>query len=70
MATQKQTYDEALKRLEAIVSAIEGGNLDVDSLSSNLKEAQALLAFCREKLYKVDNEVKKLLEADSASDEK
>jgi exodeoxyribonuclease VII small subunit len=67
---EKKTYEEAMKRLEEIVSQIDNGTLDIDSLSKNLKEAQTLLAFCRDKLYKVDTEIKKLLEAESAADEK
>ena len=61
---KKQTYEEAMKRLEDIVSKIDNGSLDIDSLSDHLKEAQQLLAFCRDKLYKVDEEIQKLLEGE------
>ena len=36
--------------------------MDVDKLAVALKEASALVQFCRGKLYKVDEEVKLLLE--------
>jgi exodeoxyribonuclease VII small subunit len=61
MEEKKPTYEEAMKRLEQIVSAIDSGTLDIDLLSQHLKEAQTLLTFCRDKLYKVDEEIKRLL---------
>ena len=59
---KKETYSEAMKRLEAIVSQIESNELDIDSLGEHLKEAQKLIKYCREKLYKADAEIKKMLE--------
>lgn len=61
MATKKESYSEAMKRLETIVSQIESGELDIDELGSQLKEAQKLIKFCRDKLYKADEEIKKML---------
>ena len=62
MAAKKQTYEQAMKRLEEIVSRIDSNELDIDSLSVNLKEAQELIKFCRDKLYKADEEIKKMLD--------
>ena len=62
MATKKETYTEAMKRLEAIVARIEGDELDIDELGDNLKEAQKLIKYCRDKLYKADVEIKKMLD--------
>ena len=59
MAAKKQTYEQAMKRLEEIVSRIDSNELDIDSLGVNLKEAQELIKFCRDKLYKADEEIKK-----------
>ena len=56
------TYTQAVERLEEILSSIQGGGMDVDKLAVALKEASALVQFCRGKLYKVDEEVKLLLE--------
>lgn len=61
MATKKETYSEAMKRLETIVSQIESDELDIDELGNQLKEAQKLIKFCRDKLYKADEEIKKML---------
>ena len=60
MAAKKQTYEQAMKRLEEIVTRIDSNELDIDSLGESLKEAQELIKFCREKLYKADGEIKKV----------
>ena len=41
------TYSDAMKRLEEIVRKIESGEMDIDSLAENLKEAKQLVAFCK-----------------------
>ena len=56
------TYEKAMKRLEEIVKKIEGGEMDIDSLTTNLKEAKDLVEFCKEKLTNVEAEVKKCLD--------
>ena len=56
------TYNEAMMRLEEITAKIQGGKVDIDELAGLLKEAQELVKFCREKLYKVDEDIKALLE--------
>lgn len=70
MATKKETYSEAMKRLEAIVSQIESNELDIDELGNQLKEAQKLIKFCRDKLYKADTEIKKMLGDDENVEKK
>lgn len=62
MATKKITYEQAMKRLEEIVDRIDRNESDLDSLTEQLKEAQTLIKFCRDKLYKTDEEIKKMLE--------
>ena len=59
---QKISYNEAVNKLRHIISEIEGGELDVDLLSERVKEATQLIKLCKEKLYKADEEVKKVLE--------
>ena len=54
-----ETYKEAIEKLRKLVSDIENGDLDVDLL---VKEATRLIKLCKDKLYKVDEEVKKVLE--------
>ena len=59
---KKMTYAEAMARLEEIMGKIQGGKIDIDELAGLLKEAQELVKFCREKIYKVDEEIKSLTE--------
>ena len=57
-------YEEAVKRLEEIVSEIEDNKLDMDRIGDSLNEARELIKFCKDKLYKTDEEIKKILETD------
>ena len=54
-------YEEAVKELETIVRCMEANELDIDTLSTELKRAQELLRLCKDKLTKADEEVKKVL---------
>lgn len=62
MAKKTESYQEAVGKLRQIVNEIENGDLDVDLLSEKVREAIRLIKLCKEKLYKVDEEVKKVLE--------
>ena len=69
MVAKKETYTEAMRKLEAIVERIESGELDIDQLGENLKEAQKLIKFCKDKLYKADEDIKKMLDEDKKIEE-
>jgi exodeoxyribonuclease VII small subunit len=60
--TKTTTYEQAMKRLQTIVSQMESGDMDIDALLTNLKEAKQLIDFCRNKLTRVETDVKKILE--------
>lgn len=62
MAKNEKTYTEALNELQEILDKIESGDMDIDELTDQLKRASALLNSCKDKLYKVDSEVKKILD--------
>lgn len=55
-------YEDAVRQLEEIVAKMESDELDVDSLSLQLKTAQKLIKLCKDKLAKTDEEIKKTLE--------
>ena len=59
--TQKTSYAEAIKRLEAIVNQIENSELEIDDLTKRIKEANELIKICTDKLTQVDQEVEKTL---------
>ncbi len=55
-------YEEEVKHLEQIVQQMERGDLDIDQLTEQLKEAQRIIKSCKAKLTKTDAEIKQLLE--------
>lgn len=54
-------YEAALADIQSIVSKMENDELDVDQMSVQLKRAQELIKFCKDKLTKTDEEIKKIL---------
>lgn len=62
MADRKFNYEQAVEQLETIVGKMEGGELDIDSLSEQLKTAKELIRKCKDKLQKTDAEIRKLLD--------
>ena len=62
MEKKELSYKEAYTRLEEIQALIESNRLDVDDLSEKLKEASMLLKICKDKLFSVNEETKKILE--------
>lgn len=66
MRKEKMTYEQAMLRLEDIVRQVERGETSIDSLTELLKEAKQLIAYCKDKLYATEEEIKKVL----ADDEK
>ena len=58
---KKETYSQAMERLEKIVSQIDNNELEIDELAVKIKEANEIISFCSDKLTKADREVQKLL---------
>lgn len=60
IALQKHKYEEALAQLETIVQKMEQNEFDIDELASQLKAAQRLIKFCKDKLSKTEAEILKI----------
>lgn len=60
------TYEAALAELEDIVGKVERGELAIDQLTTQLKRAQELLAFCKNQLTQVETDVNSLLNSNEA----
>ena len=58
---KETTYEAAIKQLEDIVSKMENDELDIDSLSQQLKTAQRRIKLCKDKLANTDEEITKIL---------
>ena len=61
MKINNLTYEQAINKLEKIVSEIEKNNLTVDILSEKIKLARKLLEFCSEKLTQIEEDVTSIL---------
>jgi exodeoxyribonuclease VII small subunit len=55
-------YEDAIRELQSLTSRLEQGDMDVDSLGEQLKRAKFLIQYCKDKLTKTDEEIKKILE--------
>ncbi|MGY4829922.1 exodeoxyribonuclease VII small subunit [Sphaerotilaceae bacterium SBD11-9] len=53
-------YEQAVSELEALVAAMEGGQLPLDGLLQSYRRGADLLNFCRERLEAVESQVKVL----------
>jgi len=62
MATKKITYTEAFTELESILEQIEGDDLDVDNLASQVKRAAELIKFCKGKLRDTEEDIRKVID--------
>ena len=65
MAKKKEepTYTEAVAEIERILARFRNEEMDVDSLAAEDKRATELIAACKERLRKAEEEVNKILEA-------
>lgn len=62
---KQETYEQAMKRLEAIISRIDNNELDIDELSDVIKEGNSIIEFCYDKLINAGKEVKKTMKESS-----
>lgn len=57
-------YEEAIQELESIVNRMESGEIDLDSMGKELKNAQKLIKLCRDKLTKANAEIESIMNED------
>lgn len=56
------TYAQALAELEKILAQLRADNTDVDTLAERTRRAAALLADCRARLTRTEEELSSILE--------
>ncbi|SEI91383.1 Exodeoxyribonuclease VII small subunit [Cyclobacterium xiamenense] len=67
--TKSLSYDEALKRLETIVSQLEEQDQGMDELTQLVREASTLVKTCKMKLKMTEEEIKNsFIEEDGSLD--
>ena len=62
MAKKEMTYAESMAQIEKILARFRNEEMDVDSLAAEGKRATELIASCKARLHKAEEEVSKILE--------
>ena len=57
---EEQKYEEAFAQLQEIVRKMENDEYSIDEIAVQLKEAQRLIKFCKDKLSKTEAEIRQL----------
>jgi exodeoxyribonuclease VII small subunit len=52
------TYSEAFSKLQELVEQLEDGDIQLDELSANVKQANELIAICEIKLRSIETETR------------
>jgi len=69
MSNQTTSFEEALDRLEKIVSQMESGDLKLEESLKLFEEGIALTKICHQRLDEVEKKVKQLLKKSSSKPE-
>ena len=59
-ASMPATYESAMAELESLVGQLESGQMPLDQLLTGYQRGAALLAFCRDKLKAVEDQIQVL----------
>ena len=60
MADKEFSYTVAMAEIERIMTKLRGENVDVDTLTAEVKRASELIEKCKSKLRTTEEEVRKL----------
>ena len=58
--SKEQKYEEAFAELQDIVRKMENDEYSIDEIAVQLKTAQRLIKFCKDKLTKTEEEISKI----------
>jgi len=59
---EEVTYTKAFDELQTIVKEMENSQISIDQLDTKIKRASELLKICKDKLFKTEKNVQKILE--------
>ena len=62
----KLSYGEAMEQLGSILERLNNEELDIDSLSSEVKRATGLIALCRSRLTAAKEQVEELFDKEES----
>jgi len=69
MKKKTRTYEEAVEYLEALVARIRDGQMGLEAMRGEVKEALTLIRTCREKLHGIESDMRELLDSTSREEE-
>jgi exodeoxyribonuclease VII small subunit len=52
-----ESYEEAVQELEQLLAKLESGQLPLDQLLTHYQRGATLLAYCRERLAAIENQI-------------
>ena len=58
--SEEMKYETAFAQLQDIVRKMENEEFNIDEIAVQLKEAQRLIKFCKDKLTKTEQEIQKI----------
>ena len=60
--SERPDYRDAIEEIERIVEEIESETVNVDILAEKIKRAAFLIKYCKQRLRKTDDEIRKVLD--------
>jgi len=63
----EKSFEEALQKLEEIVSRLENGDIPLEESINIFKEGVQLTKFCKEKLNEAETQLKKLVKDENGN---
>lgn len=66
MAEKTVDFEKSLERLEALVEAMESGNLSLEQMIKHFEEGSKLVTLCSGKLNEVEQKIEKLVKKGGA----
>ncbi len=65
MSDKKEaSFEDSLKRLEQLVTEMEGGELSLDQMITHFEEGTSLVEKCGKRLNEVEHRIEKLVKKD------
>ena len=61
MAKKELGFSQTIQEIETIISKIENGETDIDDLAAEITRASKLLQDCKDKLFKTEQQVEKIV---------
>jgi exodeoxyribonuclease VII small subunit len=61
---QEKKYEETFAQIQDIVRKMENDEYNIDEIAVQLKEAQRLIKFCKDKLTKAEQDIQRIQAGD------